>query len=137
MKISLAELEYRIEKDQIDIINLSQKIQSLRMANEKDSLVEDLGKEECLYKYITKYEITFLVAADLESARYVPSFLSLSLLPCWFSYKRKDITILHKVDENFSRLALNQTNANSQFRAWIQAVSEVNSLDMSLLYTIG
>ena len=71
MKISLAELEYRIEKDQIDIINLSQKIQSLRMANEKDSFVDDVGKEECLYKYITKYEITFLVAADLESARYV------------------------------------------------------------------
>ena len=69
MKISLAELEYRIEKDQIDIINLSQKIQSLRMANEKDSLMDDVGKEECLYKYITKYEITFLVAADLESAR--------------------------------------------------------------------
>ena len=75
MKISLAELEYRIEKDQIDIINLSQKIQSLRMANEKDSLVEDVGKEECLYKYITKYEITFLVAADLESARYALSCL--------------------------------------------------------------
>ena len=75
MKISLAELEYRIEKDQIDIINLSQKIQSLRMANEKDSLVEDVGKEECLYKYITKYEITFLVAADLESARYTLSCL--------------------------------------------------------------
>ena len=82
MKISLAELEYRIEKDQIDIINLSQKIQSLRMANEKDSFVDDVGKEECLYKYITKYEITFLVAADLESARYVPSFLSLSPCPC-------------------------------------------------------
>ena len=75
MKISLAELEYRIEKDQIDIINLSQKIQSLRMANEKDSLVDDVGKEECLYKYITKYEITFLVAADLESARYTLSCL--------------------------------------------------------------
>ena len=75
MKISLAELEYRIEKDQIDIINLSQKIQSLRMANEKDSLVEDVGKEEGLYKYITKYEITFLVAADLESARYALSCL--------------------------------------------------------------
>ena len=75
MKISLAELEYRIEKDQIDIINLSQKIQSLRMANEKDSLLDDVGKEECLYKYITKYEITFLVAADLESARYALSCL--------------------------------------------------------------
>ena len=74
MKISLAELEYRIEKDQIDIINLSQKIQSLRMANEKDSFVDDVGKEECLYKYITKYEITFLVAADLESARYAKYF---------------------------------------------------------------
>ena len=81
MKISLAELEYRIEKDQIDIINLSQKIQSLRMANEKDSYnVDDVGKEECLYKYITKYEITFLVAADLESARYALSCLCLYAL---------------------------------------------------------
>ena len=80
MKISLAELEYRIEKDQIDIINLSQKIQSLRMANEKDSYgVDDVGKEECLYKYITKYEITFLVAADLESARYPNYFFLLSV----------------------------------------------------------
>ena len=99
MKISLAELEYRIEKDQIDIINLSQKIQSLRMANEKDSYVdENMGKEECLYKYITKYEITFLVAADLESARYVLSFVSLSPCPSLvlnenFSYKHRDITM--------------------------------------------
>ena len=87
MKISLAELEYRIEKDQIDIINLSQKIQSLRMANEKDSFVDDVGKEECLYKYITKYEITFLVAADLESARYVP----LSPCPCCPVGSHKDV----------------------------------------------
>ena len=69
MKISLAELEYRIEKDQIDIINLSQKIQSLRMVNEKDGYLEEVGREECLYKYITKYEITFLVSAELETAR--------------------------------------------------------------------
>ena len=69
MKISLAELEYRIEKDQIDIINLSQKIQSLRMANEKDSYLEDQGREECLYKYIAKYGVTFLLATELESSR--------------------------------------------------------------------
>ena len=69
MKISLAELEYRIEKDQIDIINLSQKIQSLRMVNEKDGYLEEVGREECLYMYITKYKITFLVAAELETAR--------------------------------------------------------------------
>ena len=40
MKISLAELEYRIEKDQIDIINMSKKIQSLHIVNEKDSYLE-------------------------------------------------------------------------------------------------
>ena len=129
MKISLAELEYRIEKDQIDIINLSQKIQSLRMANEKDSFMDDVGKEECLYKYITKYEITFLVAADLESARYANSFLSLSPCPCCFSYRSKDLTILHKEEKNLSRLAPCQPNANLQFRL----VSEATSLDMSLL----
>ena len=53
MKISLAELEYRIEKDHIDIKNLSKKIQSLRMVNEKDGYLEEVGREECLYKYIT------------------------------------------------------------------------------------
>ena len=55
MKIRPAELEYRLEKDQIDIINLSQKIQSLRMVNEKDGYLEEVGREECLYKNITKY----------------------------------------------------------------------------------
>ena len=69
MKISLAELEYRIEKDQIDIINLSQKIQSLRTVNEKDCYLEEIGKDECLYKYVTKYEITFLMGAELQSTR--------------------------------------------------------------------
>ena len=112
MKISLAELEYRIEKDQIDIINLSQKIQSLRMANEKDSYnVDDVGKEECLYKYITKYEITFLVAADLESARYVHSFLSLS--PCCPVGSHINV----RTSQFSQRLAPSPTNANSQFRA--------------------
>ena len=94
MKISLAELEYRIEKDQIDIINLSQKIQSLRMANEKDSFVDDVGKEECLYKYITKYEITFLVAADLESARYVNL---LDFVPAHFNLTTEQGPLMSKV----------------------------------------
>ena len=94
MKISLAELEYRIEKDQIDIINLSQKIQSLRMANEKDSFVDDVGKEEGLYKYITKYEITFLVAADLESARYVNH---LDFVPTLFYWTTEQGPLMSKV----------------------------------------
>ena len=39
------------------------------MVNKKDGYLEEVGREECLYKYITKYEITFLVAAELETAR--------------------------------------------------------------------
>ena len=112
MKISLAELEYRIEKDQIDIINLSQKIQSLRMANEKDSFMDDVGKEECLYKYITKYEITFLVAADLESARYANSFLSLSPCPVASHIDQRTSQLGTKEEKNFSRLDPCQPNAN-------------------------
>ena len=35
MKISLAEMEYSLEKDQIEMMNLSQKIQTVRVESVK------------------------------------------------------------------------------------------------------
>ena len=67
MKISLAELEYRVEKDQIDIINLSQKIHSLR--SEKDSLTEQQSREETLYNLVVKSQLNSLLATELQNGR--------------------------------------------------------------------
>ena len=46
VKISLAEMEYSLEKDQIDMMNLSQKIQSARMENVKMSALKEISKQE-------------------------------------------------------------------------------------------
>ena len=67
MKISLAELEYRVEKDQIDIINLSQKIHSLR--SEKDSLTEQQSRKETLYNLVVKSQLNSLLATELQNGR--------------------------------------------------------------------
>ena len=41
--ISLAEMEYNMEKDQIEMMNLSQKIQSARMQNVKKAELKEIS----------------------------------------------------------------------------------------------
>ena len=66
VKISLAEMEYNMEKDQIEIMNLSQKIQSARMQNVKNSAIREIAKHDNLYRYVHKDHTTLLIACDLE-----------------------------------------------------------------------
>ena len=46
MKISLAEMEYNMEKDQIEMINLSEKIQAVRMQNVKNAALKEISKHD-------------------------------------------------------------------------------------------
>merc|ERR1711892_519045 len=51
-KISLAEMEYNMEKDQIEIMNLSQKIQSVRMQKVKNETLREIAKHDDLFRYV-------------------------------------------------------------------------------------
>jgi len=66
VKISLAEMEYNMEKDQIEIMNLSQKIQSARMQNVKNAALKEIAKHDNLYRYVHNGNTTLLVACELE-----------------------------------------------------------------------
>ena len=46
MKISLAEMEYSLEKDQIEMMNLSQKMQTARVESVKARAVKELARQE-------------------------------------------------------------------------------------------
>ena len=66
VKISLAEMEYNMEKDQIEIMNLSQKIQSARMQNVKNAALKEIAKHDNLYRYVQNGNTTLLLACELE-----------------------------------------------------------------------
>jgi len=66
VKISLAEMEYNMEKDQIEIMNLSQKIQSARMQNVKNAALKEIAKHDNLYRYVQNGNTTVLLACELE-----------------------------------------------------------------------
>ena len=61
MKISLAEMEYSLEKDQIEMMNLSQKIQTARMENVKMSALKEISKQESLFRNVEAAKTTLLV----------------------------------------------------------------------------
>ena len=61
MKISLAEMEYSLEKDQIEMMNLSQKIQTARMENVKISALKEISKQETLYRNVENSKSTALL----------------------------------------------------------------------------
>ena len=43
--IEVSELEYKVEKDQLDIMNISQKIQVIKMNTEKKKYTKELTKK--------------------------------------------------------------------------------------------
>ena len=45
-------MEYSLEKDQIEMMNLSQKIQSARMENVKMSALKEISKQENLFRNV-------------------------------------------------------------------------------------
>ena len=66
MKISLAELEYSLEKDQIEMLNLSQKIQTVRVESVKARAVKEMSRQESLYKTVEGSQASVLAAHSLE-----------------------------------------------------------------------
>ena len=66
VKISLAEMEYSLEKDQIDMMNLSQKIQSARMENVKMSALKEISKQESLFRNVENSKATLIYGHQLD-----------------------------------------------------------------------
>ena len=63
----MAELEYKIEKDQLDILNISQKIQVIKMNQEKEKYTKQLTRHECLHSYVKNADITKVITCDISS----------------------------------------------------------------------
>ena len=64
-QIGKAELEYKIEKDQLDILNISHKIQVIRISLEKKKYIRELIRQECLYNYVKEAEIASIVTCEM------------------------------------------------------------------------
>merc|ERR1719203_423862 len=54
VKISLAEMEYSLEKDQIEMLNLSQKMQAVQAESVKVRAVRELAVQESLYRTVER-----------------------------------------------------------------------------------
>ena len=63
----MAELEYKIEKDQLDILNISQKIQVIKMNLEKQKYTKELTKKELLYSYVKDADSTIVIGCEVNS----------------------------------------------------------------------
>ena len=59
-------MEYSLEKDQIEMMNLSQKIQSARMENVKMSALKEISKQENLFRNVENNQNTFVTGRQLE-----------------------------------------------------------------------
>ena len=66
MKISLAEMEYSLEKDQIEMLNLSQKMQTARVESVKARAVQEMSRQESLYRTVQSSQTCLLEALSLE-----------------------------------------------------------------------
>ena len=66
MKISLAEMEYSLEKDQIEMMNLSQKIQTVRVENVKVRAVKEMSRQESLFSAVQSRQVSLLEALSVE-----------------------------------------------------------------------
>ena len=65
--IEVSELEYKIEKDQLDILNISQKIQVIKMNKEKLKYTAELTKQESLYKTVKGVDVPIVGACEVNS----------------------------------------------------------------------
>ena len=68
VKISLAEMEYSLEKDQIEMMNLSQKIQTARMENVKMSALKEISRQESLFRNVESNKTTLLYGHQLDKS---------------------------------------------------------------------
>ena len=66
MKISLAEMEYSLEKDQIEMLNLSQKIQTVRVESVKARAVKEMSRQESLYSAVQPSQVSLVEALSLD-----------------------------------------------------------------------
>ena len=62
----MSELEYKIEADQLDILNISQKIQVIKMNTEKQKYTAELTKHESLYKTVKGANLTIVAACEVN-----------------------------------------------------------------------
>ena len=69
MKISLAEMEYSLEKDQIEMLNLSQKMSAVRAESVKVRAVAELAGQESLYRRVDQSQTSLLQADRLDRAQ--------------------------------------------------------------------
>ena len=69
VKISLAEMEYSLEKDQIEMINLSQKMSAARVESVKVRAVKELAGQESLYRRVDQSQTSLLQADRLDRAQ--------------------------------------------------------------------
>ena len=69
-KIGVSELEYKIEKDQLDILNISQKIQMIKMNQEKKKYTEELTKHESLYSNVKNADMAIVTACEVQSDQF-------------------------------------------------------------------
>ena len=66
MKISLAEMEYSLEKDQIEMLNLSQKMQTARVESVKARAVKELARQESLFSAVQSSQTSLLAALSVD-----------------------------------------------------------------------
>ena len=66
VKISLAEMEYSLEKDQIEMMNLSQKMQTARVESVKARAVKEMSRQESLFKTVHNSQASVLQAHSLD-----------------------------------------------------------------------
>ena len=64
-QIGKAELEYKIEKDQLDILDISQKIQVIRINLEKKKYMRGLIKQECIHNYVKEADLSTIVTCEM------------------------------------------------------------------------
>ena len=59
-------MEYSLEKDQIEMMNLSQKIQTARMENVKMSALKEISRQENLFRNVENNKTSILYGHQLE-----------------------------------------------------------------------
>ena len=69
VKISLAEMEYSLEKDQIEMLNLSQKMAAVRVEGAKVRAVKEVAGQESLYRRLEQGQTSLLQADRLDRAQ--------------------------------------------------------------------
>ena len=62
----MAEMEYSLEKDQIEMLNLSQKMQTTRVENVKARAVKELARQESHFTAVQISQTSLLAALSVD-----------------------------------------------------------------------